>query len=93
MAREIVNCIGAKHRTDYNLDLTHMSVIPSGVRYHSVPLSSGIGRLQITKQTGKYSVIAYVHRDGIPVPELMIFNLVENEIDEALRLLSAKPAK
>lgn len=87
-AREIVNCIGAKHRVDFNLDGNHMSVIPGGIRYHSVPLSVGLGRLQITKDTGKYSVIAYWHREGIPVPQLMMFNLVENEIEEALSLLA-----
>lgn len=88
MAREIVNCIGIKHRTDYNLDGNHMSVIPGGIRYHSVPLPTGTGRLQITKETEKYSVIAYRHHEGIPIPELMMFNLSENEVDEALQLLS-----
>lgn len=88
VAREIANSIGAKHRTTYNLDDAHMSVIPGGIRYYAIPLSSGLGRLQITKHMGRYSVIAYQQQDGIPVPNMMAFNLTESEVDEALHLLA-----
>lgn len=86
-ARMLMYGIHKKHVEKYGLNDDNLAIVPNGVRYFSVYLPNGLGDLQITGLDDKYSIIAYQRTRTLKIPELMVFNINKEQINEALDFL------